>query len=310
MSQSEKIDLKESVRQYVIQNLPFDQGDAALAAYIHGLDAHDLLVALHNWSDRLIKPVPRQVHQSMALRQNLFSQQYQIPLRQIISDIELGLDIKKYLSRGVQVAVSLPQTDNRLQRRSDLDLMLNDWRMHHLHLATSVESDGFVTRTGPLLFCIFNVKDAYLIDIMDHGSWTAKNLLEIVVREFPNSGCFDELKNVAGLASNATETDHKKARDVGINNLHSIDGKVIMPGGGLSMAGTTLKATIASNKLLRELKVFEDSWEKDPSKIRSQLSQKNVRLPPNPQFEFYIHPDLGAGLYERINQTFIELGLN
>jgi hypothetical protein len=43
------VSLVESTRQWVLTNLPYDRGDAALVAYLAGLDAHRLLVVYHNW---------------------------------------------------------------------------------------------------------------------------------------------------------------------------------------------------------------------------------------------------------------------
>src|ERR1019366_10197639 len=92
--------------QWVLQNLPYDRGDASLVAYLNGLDAHDLLVVYHNWMSRLVKPQPRTVHKSKAFQQNPLTTQRASDLAQIIGDIEQGRDLKKYLSRDIVRAVA------------------------------------------------------------------------------------------------------------------------------------------------------------------------------------------------------------
>ncbi|HWY82418.1 MAG TPA: hypothetical protein VNY10_10890, partial [Roseiarcus sp.] len=131
--------LVESTRQWVLTNLPYDHNDAALVAHLAGLDAHGLLVVYHNWISRLVKPQPRAVHKSKAFQRNPLATQRANDLAQIIADIELGRDLKKYLSRDIDRA---PAKAPGARRRPDLDLMLNSWSVHHLHISSIVEPDG------------------------------------------------------------------------------------------------------------------------------------------------------------------------
>ena len=55
------------------------------------------------------------------------------------------------------------------------DDLLNDWDIYHLHLGTNLHIDGFVKRTGPMLFVRFNEQNAYFKNVMGHGSWTNVN---------------------------------------------------------------------------------------------------------------------------------------
>ena len=69
-----------------------------------------------------------------------------------------------------------------LKTRRDLDLLIADWGIHHLHL--SPERDG--RRTGDLLFAVFRPDDAYLLQILPHGNWAELSLLETIVRNWPD----------------------------------------------------------------------------------------------------------------------------
>lgn len=65
-----------------------------------------------------------------------------------------------------------------LTGREDRDLMVADWGIHHLHLSSEIDSDGFVKRGGDLLFAAFGADDAYLIGIYQHlTDWARKEVL-------------------------------------------------------------------------------------------------------------------------------------
>jgi hypothetical protein len=93
--------------------------------------------------------------------------------------------------------------------------LLNDWGIHHLHLSEVDRGDGFVVRTGDLLFAVFRRNDAYLLDILGHGGWTDESLVEIAVSNWPHSGLFQHVPNMT-LQSPVSEDLRKKLRDSGI----------------------------------------------------------------------------------------------
>ena len=141
-----------------------------------------------NWRSRLIAPAPRGVLRSTAFDVNPLFKQRVRGISEIISDIEQGRELTRYLSRTVRVGFALPRDPRQkhLGRRQDLDLLLNDWGIHHLHVSTQVESDGFVRRDGPIIFAIFKPNLAYLIDIMKHGDWACEHMIRVIVDTWPN----------------------------------------------------------------------------------------------------------------------------
>lgn len=191
------MNLKESARRWVLDNLPYDKSDPDLSRYLGNQDAHGLLTIFHNWMSRLVRPVPRVVHRSRALLGNPIASARSGDLAVIVAHIEQGRDLGKYLSRAVGIAAKVP--GKKLHRRRDLDLMLNDWGIHHLHISTQVEADGFVTRDGPLLFAAFRPDAAYLIDVMGHGDWVSDRLVQVLVDEWPDEGLVHEVKGGPGF---------------------------------------------------------------------------------------------------------------
>ncbi len=227
----------------------------------------------------------------------------------LIDDIEKGRDLRKYLSRGVEIAAEVPGV--ALGRRRDLDLMLNDWGVHHLHISMQVEADGYVKRDDPLLFAIFRPKAAYLIDVMGHGDWTRDHLVEVLADEWPDEGIIHQIKGskglqVVGLARKYTEEERARLRKKGINVLLEVGGKVFVPAGGMSTAGTTIQATRAADKLLRDLTMFEEAFQKHPERLKTIFESNGVAFPEKPEFEFMIGED-GYGVIETKTGAFINL---
>ena len=179
------------------RSIPIRSHEQQTRCALNNLDAHGLLIVYHNWISRLIKPQPRRVHKSKAFQQNPIVATRASDFALILNDIENGNDVRKYLSRGVEIAAEVPGND--FGQRRDLDLMLNDWGIHHLHISTQIEADGYVKRDEPLLFAIFRPDDAYLIDVMGHGDWTRDRVIEVLSSEWPDEGITHQIKGNEGL---------------------------------------------------------------------------------------------------------------
>jgi hypothetical protein len=296
------VDLKESARRWVLQNMPYDHLDASLVAYLNGLDAHGLLVVYHNWMNRLVWPQPRTVHKSRAFQQNPLTAQRASDLAQIIADIEQGRDLKKYLSRDI---VRAPAKVPGAAKRPDLDLMLNDWGVHHLHISTHVETDGFVRRDRSLLFAVFAPHAAYLIDIMMHGDWVRDHVLEVLATEWPNEGIIYEITG-GNPTSPVTESQRANLRGNHYNAAFTFDGKVFMPVGFMSAAGTTMTAWHGARLLLRKIADFERALTANPCCLTPDFERNGLAFPETPEFEFAIRED-GAGVLEIKTGAWINL---
>lgn len=302
-----EIDLRSSVRRWVLGELLPNEEDDALRTELKRKDTHELLIVHHNWTSRFVRPQPRRVHQSAALAENLLATQFKEALTQIATDIEEGRTLTKYLSKRVLVVSQAPGENTKLQKRKDLDLLLNDWGMHHLHLSTEVGEDGiFVERTGPLLISVFMPNDAYLLNIIEHGNWTSRNLLEILVREFPESETFHVIEGVIGLRKEHSEEDHQRLRSAGANTAFMIDGRAIWPRGGMVSTGTTIVATRAADALLLAIEEFEEDWESKTSRRKQLLAEQGITLPGDAMLEFVVDEE-GPGVLELKTRVFFRL---
>jgi hypothetical protein len=151
-------------------------------------------------------------------------------LKTLIHRIDHGEDLKPFLSRSVKIAIERREgTPHHL--RKDLDLLLAEWGIHHLHLSKSIQGDGFVKRTRDLLFTVFRPGDAYLLGIFPHGSWTKRAIAERAVRNWPEAELFFRSKTAIGLTQEWDESESAALRKAGINQAMMIDGHVYSPMG-------------------------------------------------------------------------------
>src|SRR6185295_1697726 len=77
----------------------------------------------------------------------------------LLGKMSTGEDLNPHLSRSV------------LRDANYDDALLNDWGMHHFHLGTRFEADGFVERTDDVVFAIVHWDRVYVAGIGRHGEW-------------------------------------------------------------------------------------------------------------------------------------------
>lgn len=283
------IDLKAAIRKWAIDTLPYDRNNADVVAEINGKDARELLIVFHNWMFRHIFAVPRKVNLSASYASNSVVMQRKADLDALIEKITKGEELKAHLSTRVETV--LEPSSKKLARRQDLDLMLIEWEVHHIHISQEMQPDGFVKRGNPLLFAVFHREDAYLLDVMTHADFNRNHILEVMVREFPGAGLIHELKpnpgqKILGLAKNHTETERNANRKAAVNTLVEIDGKVYKPAGGITRAGTSIRASMAADQVVEKTEELETALHNAPARFQRFAQENGATWPQNPSFEF------------------------
>ncbi len=175
--------------------------------------------------------------------------------------------------------------------------MLNDWGVHHLHISSQVEADGFVKRGGPLLFVAFRPDCAYFIDVFDHKSFHKERVLEILVQEWPNDGLINEIKGVVGISPQLTEDGRRSLRKNHIGVAFEHAGKVYWPNGGLSAAGYSVDAVTAADRLIDKIEVFEKTIAQHPDMLKGAFHAAGLVFPEVPVLEFVILEE-GPAVFE------------
>lgn len=302
--------LVESVRPWVIANLPHDRSDAAIDAALNAKSPMELLVLYLNWRERLIPAVPRQVSRSPEFESNPVASKRSTTIAQIIDDIKQGRDLTRYLSRRVKVGFDLPwaRATKNLNRSHHLDLLLNDWGIHHLHISTTAEADGFVERDGPVILAIFRPKCAYLIDVGNHGDWAQERLIRVVVATWPDDELALEIKWILGGGRSYTNDERAKRRAAGISTFVQIDNRVFAPAVGISTAGTSVKVLVRAGRIMRAVGNFQKQMQSDLASIVELIRQHGCYPADTPEFEFGLSQQ-GFAIIERTSGVAIGLGV-
>jgi hypothetical protein len=295
----------DDIRAYVLSNLPYDP---AKRAELAAMTAADLLILYLNWRNRLVPPRPRRAHQSRALLRNPVFAARTFEIDQLISKIINGDDLTPHLSERIRHGYE-SHTAGKYSRRRDLDLMLAEWQVHHLHLSSIVESNGFVKRDNPLLFVAFRPDDAYLVDIFEHGEWTKEVIAQTLIDEWPGSGFVHEVRDAVGLGRRTSENERGALRSAGISSpFMEHNGKVYMIGfGGLTATGTAVAATLKANSIMRSVRAFEEHLAENPDYIGETLKSGGLQPPETCDLHFVFTQDGGYGIIEAQTKALFSL---
>lgn len=293
--------LANSVVEWVLAGLPYDRSDPEVVDALRRKHPRALLVLYFNWCHRQIPAQPRRVMRSDAFDQNPIATKRLVTVAEIVDEIERGADLTKYLSRRVRSGFTLPRKagKKRLGQLEHLDLLLNDWGVHHLHLSTAVKADGFVERDGSLLFVIFRPEKAYFLEIGTHQSFADDRLVRIAVENWPTENLFIEIKGVRGSRENPySPEERRELRSVGLASHIQIGECLYSPRGGVTGAGTSTQASIWSGDIMRTLDDFEEQVKKDPSQILALIRQHGATPRNPPEFKFALFQG-GFGVVEK-----------
>ena len=253
------MNLEGDLRREILRYLPaLGSSDAALA---RDLPTDGLLIRFINWRDRLVHSHPRKVEKSREMLTNPLYLARRNDVNLIFAKAAIGQDLGPHLSRNIKSGYEAPAP----KPGRDLDLLLNEWGIHHLHFSSTIEADGFVERGGDVLFAIFRPGLVYAIDIMTHSDWANSRLVEIAVTNWPTANLFRPLNAVTGFPDSAS--DRTKLRGAGINTFVAVKGvPYISDTFGLTSARTTFHASRRAGEILGRLGRYirdPDSIERD-----------------------------------------------
>lgn len=155
--------------------------------------------------------------------------------------VEAGQNLRPHMSRGVK------KVTNR-------DLLRYDWGIHHFHLGTTVENDGFVKRTEPILFAWVTSEAIYMLGLYPHGSWIQRQLLQLIHRNWPELLAPYRI-GAAGLTHQLTDKEIGRARRAGVTvAIQVADGFVVIPpGGGMPTSRHSMSAVRGNGHIYNSL---------------------------------------------------------
>jgi hypothetical protein len=258
----------------------------------------ELLITLGNWRARFIEPRSRTVHESAELAASAKRVEYAVALTAIEASIRSGVDLAAHLSRRTRVSYE-PKASRcpKLQRRNDLDLMLADWGLHHLHLSTDVEADGYVARTGDVLIGAFGDHDAHLVGIFPHDSWTEYEVIATVARNWPDRGIVHKLSGGHGLPQHPTPAERRSLRNAGVAVMLEIEGAVYSPS-GQTTAGTSVVVTMQANQTVDAIGLLRRRLAESPTWLQEQLVEETGSKPGG-EWMAHLHKDEVGLLHDK-----------
>lgn len=194
---------------------------------------------------RKIQDLPRNVIQPKGFN---IPARYDQAIKSICRDIEKGNSLLKYQSR--------------LLKRTDFDdAMLMDWGVQHLHLGTDVQNDGFVKRTGELLFVRFDGNSAYILGVFEHQNWSTIDVLEVIHENWPKTIEHFAISRRFNLVNPPPDSESiKRYREANINApVQMRDGTVYFgPGGGITTANSPMEVT---HNIMHLNRIFESAFQ-------------------------------------------------
>ncbi len=280
----------DTVKPYILKNLAYDKSDCCVATALEFKSAKDLLFIFLNWKSRFVPVQSRSVFESIAFCNNPVRKVKLLEIERIISEIKTGEDLTPRLSDGIKVGFVVPNPKKSLSttNRPDLDLLLNDRGIYHLHIALPA-ANGTVERGSEIIFVIFKGNKAYLIDIYPHGKWCARDIVETIVQAWPDEKLVHDLVGLEASANSQTWTDEElqRQRNAGIATWEEYDGKIyIGRGGSISNAGISNSVNRAVENTYRKLQNFEADLTANPARIESSLRENGYQLSSKPIFEY------------------------
>jgi hypothetical protein len=215
--------------------------------------------------------------------------------------MELGKNISSQLTKDIRegYVVSDPQAPKNLNKRKDLDLLLNDWGIHHLHLSNKIDVDGFAKRQRTkeeeqLLFVVFTRDHAFLLDLASHGSWTDTRLVEIAVRNWPQMRLFHSLDVLPGPTQFSGD-QIKEIRGAGLSTHIVVDGSVYISSTlGISSAGTSSIVALEANRLIKNIALHEKMIHENPDYLHPSLEKMGAVWPDKPEIHLVFVDDVSS----------------
>ncbi|MDD2704214.1 MAG: hypothetical protein PHU07_02625 [Acidocella sp.] len=225
---------------------------------------------------RRIEPLPRTVHIATEL---VCPPEHQQGFDAILERAEAGEPLRPYQSK-------------RVGRASYNDNLLNAWDIHHFHFGTTIDVDGWASRTGPLLYARVTPTDFYCIKVLEHGAWTQQDLVATLHRNWAASLEPFHAKGAIRLAYQVTDEQVKAHWDLGINTAVQVEENFIyMPmGGGFSSNKTSTWVVMGKIWLAKECRRIEEYIQKQLDDKNSAVSRAlSVSQPPASQTNFHLN---------------------
>ena len=263
--------------------------------YDHSMALHELAARYFEMNMRRIQPTPRQVHFSDQTHDSLSELSRRGKDDTSVRDAWAAVfRLRQLLVEGANVNALLSKN---IRSATGWDGLLWHYGMHHFHLGSETDKDGFVD-SGHLLFAIVAPLDAYFVDIRPHPpprgvEWVSQELPRIVHSNWPKLIEANVLHGIHG-----TEMTDEEIHELSSNNFSytmNIDGKAIAPlRGGQARDGSSVLCTVEAGRLLKELRSHEEVLRSEDVRhaVARDMQARGVDAGPTLEFELAFLEDL------------------
>lgn len=233
-------------------------------------------------------------------RQNIAFKYFNIRKREIIprprkvlisKDLVCPLDLIPALDSFKMKAATgeslMPYQSKNILKADFNDPLLNDWGIHHFHLgiAPDIKHPDFVSRSGPLLFAKITSECIFIIQISPHGSWSNKELVEILHSNWPETLKSHKIETIyPRLAEDQIKILRKKC----VQSFISLnDGTVYgLLGGGYTVSGLAMDVVAVSDKYFKIFGKLQHYVETNIEKITEKMA--SLKLKPSDPMELHL----------------------
>ncbi|WP_197414478.1 hypothetical protein [Bacillus sp. FJAT-29937] len=261
--------------------------------YIPATEEKDVSLQYFNLVRRLVRPIPRKI---------LIAKEFKCP-----ASLQLGLEIvKEKIEKGIDLR---PHLSRRISDLNYDDDLLNDWDIYHLHLSTALDTDGFMKRTGPVLFVRFDEDNAYFINVLGHGNWTNQEMIRIIHRNWPKSIERFRIQGLVGLEKPVTDEDIKSFRSAHVNSFIEPEPGVIYgpPGMGLTTGGIGFEVVRASEVYAMIMRDYETIIKENIDEIEKKAKDEGRELGKRLSFILKVE-ETNVFAYEENHSIRVDLG--
>ena len=160
--------------------------------------------------------------------------------------------VSQALRDGTDVS---PWLSERIRKRKDhrADLMFNAWQISHFHLGAVCERSGRIARSKDLLFAYIDNREAVLLKVANHASWTDRTILEALIET--RQSLMDQwwLRGILPGREVWDEGQMHMLRKNGLSTSITIGDKVFSPALGISTSSHATRLVLKTGRFLRAL---------------------------------------------------------
>lgn len=208
-------------------------------------DLHGAFLDWVHYRARRIPCRPRQVILSTEVRSKVSTYP---TISRISSALRAGEDVSAWLSRKITSHMRSPRAD----------MMFNDWQITHFHLGRVFTRPNTVSGTDDLLYVHVAAEYATFLDVLPHRSWTAQDLLRILLETRPAAMEPVEVKNVTGQT--LTDEALLAFRTNNTNVAIAVSGRAFM-GGGILSSGHAIRLRLFCTCIRRDILHLKETIE-------------------------------------------------